>query len=105
MIILYAYLTYKGGLVIPHKVVEKWPNEYSFGFQINNPDNWRNFLEKKRFQGKRLPRKDNNGNPIVYRVATWGGLKGMGQGQILSLFPGKLPDGKTRLVDRGRLRG
>lgn len=51
------------------KLVTRFENDYYFGFDITNPDNWKKFLRKYRTpEGKLLPRKTKEGDPIAYYV-------------------------------------
>lgn len=51
------------------KLVERFENDYHFNFDITNPENWRKFLRKYRTKnGKLLPRKTKEGDPVAYYV-------------------------------------
>lgn len=51
------------------KLVAKFPNDYHFNFNIANPDNWKKFLRNFRTRdGKLLPRRTKEGDPVAYYV-------------------------------------
>jgi hypothetical protein len=106
MIILSAYLTYKGKVAGAPMIVKKWQDDYDFPFDTNDPEMWRKYLSYRvTVNGKPLPRADENKQPYVYRVYHWGAIKGMPSNKgTINFFPGKDENGKTRkLVPYGAL--
>lgn len=72
VVMLLAYRTYDGGLVLPPSVVETWPKDTTFPFDIGDPNAWHRWLSFE-YKGGLLARKDKNGNPLVYKAYNWGG--------------------------------
>jgi hypothetical protein len=66
----------------------KFEDNYPFGFDIMNPDKWRNFLQVfQTLNGKSLPHKNEGGDVIFYDVYMTKPKQGGGFHNI-SLFPG-----------------
>ena len=77
------------------KKVRQFENEYPFKFDIANPDAWREFLLTAKWNGKPLPRKDQEGNILFYRVYLFGGNK---ETSGKTLYPGNDKKGNRKTV-------
>ena len=101
MIILRRYRvmmspTGKRRLVNP-KIIAKWENGHTFGFDIFKPAKWLLFLQKhKNDDGKPLSRISPDKEEVAYEVYVWGvplrmkehfGKIGINDGHV-NLFPG-----------------
>jgi hypothetical protein len=98
MIIVARYKILDGMAIIPTvKILEKHPNDYDFGFDINDHLAWFKYLVRKYMHLS----EDKNGIPCAFRVYSYGG-----QGrQFYTFFPGTdEKTGKTKsLAFFGRL--
>ena len=83
----------KTRIVIPPYVLEKWPNNHDFGFDISVPEIWYKYIKRKKYH----LRKTKDELPFVFQVTRWGnGVEINGCKKTMSLFPGRNPDGTKR---------
>lgn len=71
-------------------IIHKWKNNHDFGFDIQNPNNWRKWLIAN---GYHKQRTTNEGHYIAYRVYGFGG-----RSSAINLFPGPFKNGVQRPV-------
>lgn len=75
---------------VDQKIIQTFPNETDFGFDIGDPVAWKNYLRNFRVNGQPLPRFTENGEPVCYNVYVYGRSEWMTKtkGPFISLFPG-----------------
>ncbi len=104
MIVITKHQLVVGKYLFRRKLVEKFPNETDFGFNIGDAVQWLEYLRKR----QDISLKSKEGFDICYRVYIMGSLKGTKAkdvGGVTVLFPGFDPKTgqKLDLVKYGRL--
>jgi len=117
MICLKAYRVLKSAngkesIYVLNRCVTKWKNDFC-DIDIFDPSAWKNYLANtfRLKDGKKLPNKSVDGDPIRYYVYVFGASKMMkeyfslnGRGNIISLFPSNPNKGKLGLLKHGMIR-
>lgn len=97
VIILKAWKITSEGHAFYPKVLYKWKKGTEFPFDVDDPEQWRDFLSNLTIGGSPLPRKSKYGHIIHYQVYNFGG-------KYVNYFPGVREGSHKKIAKWGYLK-